>query len=172
MDLFNKQAIKELQESNRELKAELASVNKREESRLLLESKLSKGVVNLLNQDYLYELIEYVANQRVEHLLIAPTVKPGKGIEKELDEMMAGIWYGIEVYDQDKLVMEIPSLIEGDACFVSDLACKRREKNRYFINALAEYLRRGLVNERLLERVLKDVEVKESLKVGHSLFLS
>jgi hypothetical protein len=137
------------------------------------KQKFKYGIGNFLDHEYLSVILEYVLAQRIDKITLVTTVEPF--VEKEEDSSednfpVAGIWYGVKVMSEDIEIAKILSLLDYDSCFVSEIATKRRRKNLFLATKIAEYIKVSLESERMIDIILKEVELKEEILVGKALF--
>jgi hypothetical protein len=170
MNPFKNKEVEVIKARNKELEEEAKVFLQKEKTWMNLHRTVESGVGKLLNVKSLSPIMDYIYQHKVEKVTLVATVENTKILYADLEECFAGFWYGVKVMDGEKVFFEIPTLIEGDSCFVSEIASTRRKKNRFLMNVVAEYMKLGLEGERQLGHVLKEVELKEELKVGKLLF--
>lgn len=168
MGIFNRQSLRKLKEENNQLKVELDEYRKKEKRWEKQQQINSYGIGNRLYNEHLSFLLDYLYQNNTSELVLKPTVKGTNELDVGMDEILSGLWYGIIVYDKEKVVMQIPTLVEGDSCFVSKVATKRREKNRFLMNAIAEYLSMEILNHK--NSIL--IEIIEDFGAGSRLFIN
>lgn len=90
-----------------------------------------------IQQDFEFRInnILFSANAD-EPLTIQVTAK----LSGNTDECFVGIWYGIEFFQNDIKIGELPLNIHGDSMLLSDLASKRRLTHLTFVRKMAEYI--------------------------------
>jgi hypothetical protein len=159
--------FKKVIEENRKLEKELFSYKSRERDIKLQEEKLRFGLGNYLN-DYMYKIKEYLWNKKDVTLTLISAVET---MDQLSDEGSIGFWYGVKIIaDKDIEVLRIPTFLNRDGCFVSDIAAKRRRTNLLLGTLLSQYIKHYIENDKELTNKVKSIEIKEEINVNKALF--
>lgn len=156
-----------------EMRDELDEYKRKEKEWEREKKKNENGIGVILEHQYLSLIIEYILTQKVEAITLVTTVEYFKDKEEDYSEddfPTQGIWYGVNVMDREKEITKILTLLENDTCFVSQVASKRRRKHLFLATKIAEYIKVAIENERMVDSILKEVEIKEEIKVAKALF--
>lgn len=153
-------------EENKKLREEISQYKMREKEIKLKEEKLSKLRLGDYLNEYVCKISEYLCSKKDVTLTLISAVEP----TDEIDECFVGLWYGIKVMDKDIEILRIPIFLDGDACFVSELAAKRRRGNLLLTNLLSQYIKYYIDNNKEFTRYVRDVEIKEEIHVSAVLF--
>lgn len=100
---------------------------------------LKYGLAQLMKDEYIYPVVEYAWDNRSEHLKVVVTVKSNPTLD---GEVFLGVWYGVEVFDKEELLVSIPIMIEPDLFKITDKACRRRKRNLVLSIDVAEYIKK------------------------------
>ncbi|PLS19017.1 hypothetical protein CVD28_01030 [Bacillus sp. M6-12] len=137
------------------------------------KQKYERGLSVFVDNEHLSPIIESILSQKIGKITLVTTVEPYEEEEEEVSEddlPVAGIWYGVKVMNQEMEIAKILTLLDYDSCFVSEVATKRRRKNLFLATKVAEYIKVALESERMIDFILKEVELKEEILVGNALF--
>lgn len=159
--------FEKLIEENRKLEEELFLYKLRERTIELQEEKLRFGLGNYLN-DYVYKIKEYLWNKKDVTLTLISAVELTD--ELSSDECFVGFWYGVKVMDKDIEVLRITTFLNGDGCFVSEIAAKRRRSHLLLGTLLSQYLKYYIENDKELTNKVRSIEIKEEINVNEALF--